>query len=177
MKVIRLHPRDNVAVALEDVAQGEVLSLDGAELTAAESVRRGHKLALSPIPAGEKIIKYGCAIGTAKADIPRGAWVHVHNAATGLSEGGAYRYDHKTYELPSVKPRTFRGYRRADGRAAIRNELGIVPTVGCVNSIAQPDGGRPRPDPQAAGRAGPPSQRRGRAGAGVGVRESDPGAV
>ena len=55
MKVIRLHPRDNVAVALEDVAQGEVLSLDGAELTAAESVRRGHKLALSPIPAGEKI--------------------------------------------------------------------------------------------------------------------------
>ena len=75
MKVIRLHPRDNVAVALEDVAQGEVLSLDGAELTAAESVRRGHKLALSPIPAGEKIIKYGCAIGTAKADIPRGAWV------------------------------------------------------------------------------------------------------
>ncbi len=137
MKVIRLHPRDNVAVALEDVAQGEVLSLDGAELTAAESVRRGHKLALSPIPAGEKIIKYGCAIGTAKADIPRGAWVHVHNAATGLSEGGAYRYDHKTYELPSVKPRTFRGYRRADGRAAIRNELWIVPTVGCVNSIAQ----------------------------------------
>lgn len=137
MKVIRLHPRDNVAVALEDVAQGEVLSLDGAELTAAESVRRGHKLALSPIPAGEKIIKYGCGIGTAKADIPRGAWVHVHNAATGLSEGGAYRYDHKTYELPSVKPRTFRGYRRADGRAAIRNELWIVPTVGCVNSIAQ----------------------------------------
>ena len=137
MKVIRLHPRDNVAVALEDVAQGEVLSLDGAELTAAESVRRGHKLALSPIPAGEKIIKYGCAIGTAKADIPRGAWVHVHNAATGLSEGGAYRYDHKTYELPSVKPRTFRGYRRADGRAAIRNEPWIVPTVGCVNSIAQ----------------------------------------
>ena len=137
MKVIRLHPRDNVAVALEDVAQGEVLSLDGAELTAAESVRRGHKLALSPIPAGAGIVKYGCAIGTAKADIPRGAWVHVHNAATGLSEGGAYRYDHKTYELPSVKPRTFRGYRRADGRAAIRNELWIVPTVGCVNSIAQ----------------------------------------
>lgn len=137
MKVIRLHPRDNVAVALEDVAGGEVLSLDGLELTAAEDVRRGHKIALSPISAGESIMKYGCAIGTAKEDIPQGAWVHVHNVRTGLSESGEYRYDHKTYDLPSVKPRTFRGYRRADGRTAIRNELWIVPTVGCVNSIAQ----------------------------------------
>lgn len=137
MKVIRLHPRDNVAVALEDVAKGEGLSVDGLELAAAENVQRGHKIALSPIPAGESIIKYGCAIGTAREDIPRGAWVHVHNVRTGLSEGGEYRYDHKTYELPSVKPRTFRGYRRADGRAAIRNELWIIPTVGCVNSIAQ----------------------------------------
>ena len=137
MKVIRLHPRDNVAVALEDVAGGEVLSLDGLELTAAEDVRRGHKIALAPISAGESIMKYGCAIGTAKENIPRGAWVHVHNVRTGLSESGEYRYDHKTYDLPSVKPRTFRGYRRADGRAAIRNELWIVPTVGCVNSIAQ----------------------------------------
>ncbi len=137
MKVIRLHPRDNVAVALEDVAKGEGLSVDGLELAAAENVQRGHKIALSPIPAGESIIKYGCAIGTAREDIPRGAWVHVHNVRTGLSEGGEYRYDHKTYELPSVKPRTFRGYCRADGRAAIRNELWIIPTVGCVNSIAQ----------------------------------------
>ena len=137
MKVIRIHPRDNVAVALEDVAGGEVLSLDGLELTAAENVRRGHKIALAPISAGESIMKYGCAIGTAKEDIPQGAWVHVHNVRTGLSESGEYRYDHKTYDLPSVKPRTFRGYRRADGRAAIRNELWIVPTVGCVNSIAQ----------------------------------------
>ena len=137
MKAIRIHPRDNVAVALEDVAQGEGLSIDGLELTAAEAVQRGHKLALSPISAGESVIKYGCAIGTAKADIPRGAWVHVHNAGTGLTEGGEYRYDHKTYPLPAVKPRTFRGYRRGDGRAAIRNELWIIPTVGCVNSIAQ----------------------------------------
>ena len=57
MKVIRLHPRDNVAVAPEDVAPGEGLSLDGAEVTAPGSVRRGHKLALSPIPAGGKNIK------------------------------------------------------------------------------------------------------------------------
>ena len=137
MKVIRLHPRDNVAVALEDVAQGEGLSVDGLEFAAAEDIQRGHKIALTPISAGEAVMKYGCAIGTAKADIAPGAWVHVHNVRTGLSEGGEYRYDHKTYELSSVKPRTFRGYRRLDGRAAIRNELWIIPTVGCVNSIAQ----------------------------------------
>ncbi len=137
MKAIRIHPRDNVAVALEDVAQGEGLSIDGLELTAAQAVQRGHKLALSPISAGESVIKYGCAIGTAKADIPQGAWVHVHNVGTGLTEGGEYRYDHKTYHLPAVKPRTFQGYRRGDGWAAIRNELWIIPTVGCVNSIAQ----------------------------------------
>ena len=119
------------------MAQGEGLSIDGLELTAAQAVQRGHKLALSPISAGESVIKYGCAIGTAKADIPQGAWVHVHNVGTGLTEGGEYRYDHKTYHLPAVKPRTFQGYRRGDGRAAIRNELWIIPTVGCVNSIAQ----------------------------------------
>lgn len=137
MKIIRLHPRDNVAVALEDIARGEELCVDGLSVTAGEDVRRGHKIALIPIPAGEKIMKYGCAIGLAKADIPQGAWVHVHNVRTGLSEDGEYAYDHKTYELPAVSPRTFQGYRRADGRAAIRNELWIIPTVGCVNAIAQ----------------------------------------
>ena len=137
MNVIRLHPRDNVAVVLEDVAQGQALSVDGLAVTAAEAVQRGHKIALASIPAGEKIIKYGCAIGLAKEDISAGAWVHVHNVGTGLSEDGAYTYCHKTYDLPAVAPRSFKGYRRADGRAAIRNELWIIPTVGCVNSIAQ----------------------------------------
>ena len=137
MKIIRLHPRDNVAVALEDVVQGERLDVDGLSVTAGEAVQRGHKIALAAIPVGEKIVKYGCAIGLAKEDIPQGAWVHVHNVATGLSEDGEYTYCHKTYELPAVTPRTFRGYRRADGRAAIRNELWIIPTVGCVNSVAQ----------------------------------------
>ena len=137
MKIIRLHPRDNVAVALADITQGEELTVDGLAVTAVRDIQRGHKLALAPISAGESVVKYGCAIGVAKEDIPQGAWVHVHNVRTGLSEGGEYRYEHKSYDLPQVAPRTFKGYRRADGRAAIRNELWIIPTVGCVNSIAQ----------------------------------------
>ena len=134
MKLIRIHPSDNVAVALADIKAGE--SLEGFDLTAAEDVARGHKIALRAIKEGEAVVKYGNPIGLARCDIAPGAWVHVHNVHTGLSESAEYVYEHKTYPLPEVAPRTFRGYRRPDGRAAVRNELWIVPTVGCVNSVA-----------------------------------------
>ena len=136
MKLIRIHPADNVAVALEDLKAGESLSLNGVSVTAAEDINRGHKIALSTIKEGEPVVKYGNPIGLAKAAIPAGAWVHVHNVHTGLSENTDYQYCHKTYSLPVVEPRTFEGYRRPNGRAAVRNELWIIPTVGCVNSVA-----------------------------------------
>ena len=88
MKLIRIHPADNVAVALEDILQGESLTVDGQEVTAAQAIQRGHKIALAPIPAGAPVMKYGCAIGLAKEDIAPGQWVHVHNVHTGLSEDG-----------------------------------------------------------------------------------------
>ncbi len=132
MKAIRIHPDDNVAVALEDIRKGETVL----NVTAAEDIARGHKIALCAIPAGGAVVKYGNPIGLAKADIPAGAWAHVHNVRTGLSESADYSYDHKVYDKPVVAPKTFRGYRREDGRAAVRNELWIIPTVGCVNSVA-----------------------------------------
>ena len=134
MKLIRIHPDDNVAVALADIKAGERFEDYG--LSAAEDVARGHKIALREIKEGEPIVKYGNPIGLAKADIAPGAWVHVHNVRTGLSESADYEYCHKTYPQPAPAPRSFQGYRRPDGRAAVRNELWIVPTVGCVNSIA-----------------------------------------
>ena len=138
MRLIRIHPADNVAVALEDIAAGESLTLDGGvTVTAAEDVKRGHKLALASIPAEGQIVKYGCVIGLAKCDIAPGQWVHTHNVRTGLSEGGEYVYEHVTLPMPAPASYTFRGYRRPDGRAAVRNELWIIPTVGCVNSVAQ----------------------------------------
>ncbi len=136
MKGIRIHPDDNVAVALEDLRKGETLTLDSVSVSAIEDIARGHKIALRDIKEGEPVVKYGNPIGLAKADIPAGAWAHVHNVRTGLSESADYTYDHKVYEKPAVSPRTFMGYRREDGRAAVRNELWIIPTVGCVNSIA-----------------------------------------
>ena len=138
MKLIHIHPMDNVAVALEDIAAGETLALpSGLTVTAAEDVKRGHKLALSAIAAGDPIIKYACAIGAAKEPIAPGQWVHTHNVRTGLSEEGEYTYCHKVFPMPPAGEYTFQGFRRPDGRAAVRNELWIIPTVGCVNTIAQ----------------------------------------
>ena len=136
MKLIRIHPDDNVAVALGDIKAEEELSLEGMSLTAAEDIARGHKIALRAIPEGEPVMKYGNPIGIAKVNIAAGAWVHVHNTRTGLKETAAYEYCHRSYPAPQVSPRTFMGYRRPDGRAAVRNELWIIPTVGCVNSVA-----------------------------------------
>lgn len=137
MKLIRIHPLDNVAVALEDIAAGETVTAEGISVTAAEEIRRGHKIALTAIPEGKPVIKYGNTIGIAKTDIAAGSWVHTHNTRTELSENAEYRYDHKVYPAPETAPRFFSGYRREDGRAAIRNELWIIPVVGCVNDIAK----------------------------------------
>ncbi len=137
MKLIRIHPSDNVAVALEQISKGETLRIAETDVTAAEDIPRGHKLALTQIAKGAPVIKYGNEIALATTDIAQGSWVHTHNAGTGLSESADYTYDHRIYDLPQVAPRTFMGYRRRDGRAAIRNELWILPIVGCVNGIAK----------------------------------------
>ncbi len=137
MKLIQIHPSDNVAIALSPIAQGEALTVSGRQVTAAEAIPQGHKLALAPIPKGAQIIKYGNPIGRATAAIGPGSWVHTHNVQTTLSEAEDYTYHHKQFLLPEVEPKSFMGFRRPDGRAAIRNELWIIPTVGCVNSVAQ----------------------------------------
>ncbi len=137
MRLIHIHPSDNVAVALQPIAKGETLTVDGITVTASEDITRGHKIALTDIAEGGEIIKYGNCIAIAKAPITKGSWVHTHNVRTGLSENADYYYDHKVYDLPHPAPRTFMGYRRKDGRAAIRNELWIIPIVGCVNGIAK----------------------------------------
>ncbi|MCR5789504.1 MAG: altronate dehydratase family protein [Lachnospiraceae bacterium] len=138
MKCIKIHPADNVAVALSDLAEGEAVSIqDNYTVTASERIARGHKLALSDIKKGDAIVKYGNPIAFATMDIKKGDWVHTHNAHTGLREEDSFHYDHKVFPLPETAKRSFQGYRRKDGRVGIRNELWILPVVGCVNSIAQ----------------------------------------
>ncbi|MCR4923216.1 MAG: altronate dehydratase family protein [Lachnospiraceae bacterium] len=136
MKYIKIHPKDNVVVALADISAGEEIQSEDIKINAKENVGRGHKIALEDISAGSQIIKYGNAIGLAKEDIKAGSWVHTHNVKTGLSEGGEYEYNYVSYELPKVEEKFFMGYRRPNGKVGIRNEIWIIPTVGCVNSIA-----------------------------------------
>ena len=135
---LRINQADNVAVALETLQPGTVLDLGASTVTAKEEIPAGHKIALQDIPEGENIIKYGFPIGHATKTISRGSHVHIHNLKTNLSETLEYSWKAAPpARLPEVRPRSFMGYQRRDGRVGIRNELWILPTVGCVNDIAR----------------------------------------
>ena len=136
-KLIRINPRDNVAVALHPIAAGETLLVGGGAVTAAEEIPQGHKIALAAIAEGQPVVKYGFPIGHATADIPAGAWVHTHNMRTNLSGEEEYSYEPAVPSVKSAEPETFMGFRRKDGRVAVRNEIWIIPTVGCVNDVAK----------------------------------------
>lgn len=130
---IRIHENDNVAVALQPLKAG----VSELSVTLTADVPAGHKFALTAIPAGEKVVKYGLPIGNASGDIAPGDWVHTHNVKTALSEGASYAYRPVEVSLAAREPRTFHGYLRSDGGAGVRNELWIIPTVGCVNDICK----------------------------------------
>ena len=137
MPLLQIHENDNVAVTLAPVAAGEELAINGQSLQVAVAVDKGHKIALGHIATGQKIIKYGFPIGIAAADIQAGDWVHTHNLTTGLGEILDYEYKPELIALRPVATGMFQGYRRPDGKVGIRNEIWIVPTVGCVNKNAE----------------------------------------
>ena len=136
-QTIQINPQDNVAVALRDFAAGEQFPLGDEVIVLAEEVKRGHKVATRPIAEGENVIKYGYPIGHATALIEKGAIVHTHNVKTNLNDIMAYEYNpiDTSVQYPK-RDLTFKGYRRKNGEVGIRNELWIVPSVGCVNGIA-----------------------------------------
>ena len=134
-RAILINSQDNVAVACGPIRTGERLFIDGLEVQAKSDISLGHKLAVRAIPNGEAVVKYGYPIGVAASDISVGEHVHVHNVKTGLSGELEYTYEpHLT--PPERRPSgNFQGFRRENGAVGIRNELWIIPTVGCVNSI------------------------------------------
>ena len=138
-QAIHISPIDNVVVALHPIAKGTLVEVDGLAVTALEDIPQGHKMAVKPIKNGENVIKYGFPIGHATADAEPGTWMHTHNVHTNLSGEVEYSYNPSPdlAPLPKVQPETFMGFRRKDGRVAIRNEIWIIPTVGCVNDIAK----------------------------------------
>ena len=138
-RFLKINAADNVAVALaDDLHEGETLDVEGVAVTLREDVARGHKFALRDIAAGENVVKYGYPIGHATQDVPQGGWIHTHNLKTNLRDDLEYTYAPKVYDVGCPK-RDVRvmGYLRGNDTMGIRNELWIVPSVGCVNGQAQ----------------------------------------
>ena len=141
---IRINPEDNVVVALQELAAGDSITLpDGRQITAADNIPAGHKLAIQDIPAGGNVVKYGSPIGHTTEAVTAGRWLHTHNVKTNLEGLLEYQYTPDTADLSAkeaafgTKEASFMGYARRDGRVGIRNEIWVIPTVGCVNNIAQ----------------------------------------
>lgn len=137
VKFLIINQLDNVGVALHPIAKGEAVEAGGVTIVAREEIAAGHKMAVNPVKSGGDIVKYGHAIGSAKADIEAGQWVHTHNLKTKLDDKLDYQYAPNLLPVKPESPQTFQGYVREDGRAGVRNEIWIIPTVGCVNSVAK----------------------------------------
>ena len=163
---IKIHPHDNVIVALQNIEAGTVLEItDSLTVTAINDIPSGHKMAITDISTDSEIIKYGSRIGFAKEDIKCGDWVHVHNLKTGLGDLLEYTYEPVFHnitretntddmtssngiceigieewftdqELLNELPSTFMGFKRSDGKVGVRNEIWVIPTVGCVSNVA-----------------------------------------
>ena len=131
--MIHIHPADNVAVALKLIPAGT--QFEG--VTAKADIPQGHKMALTDLAENDQVVKYGFPIGHAVQPIAAGEWVHTHNMKTNLSGQLEYGYHPKLNPPAAQAPGTFQGYRRKNGQVGIRNEIWIIPTVGCVNDVAK----------------------------------------
>ena len=139
-RAIKINSADNVAVAIADMLpKGECVVMDGCKVVLRDDIARGHKFALCDMPQGQDIIKYGYPIGRLTCPVRQGEWIHSHNLGTNLCDNLQYEYS-PTDVVPNIPKRdglTINGFLRSDGSMGIRNELWIVPTVGCVNGQAQ----------------------------------------
>ncbi|OYO51429.1 altronate hydrolase [Lachnotalea glycerini] len=135
-EIIKIHPNDSVCVALKPLPKGGIIHVNGQKVILLEDVPQGHKFALKDIKKGEPVMKYGASIGLAKEDIMEGAWIHTHNVRTGLGEVLEYTYHPEVVEETKTEEAFFDGYKRSNGKVGVRNEIWIIPTVGCVNNVA-----------------------------------------
>ena len=137
---LKINDNDNVIVALNTIPAGEKVSVPASEgteeITALEEIPAGHKMAVRDIPAGGEVSKYGYRIGNTKEEVKAGAWIHTHNVRTALGDLLEYNYEPvfagKEEQAP-VGDETFMGFVRPDGKVGVRNEIWVIPTVGCVN--------------------------------------------
>ena len=135
---LKINPTDSVVVCLQPKKKGDIIEIDGLKVVVSQDTPAGHKVLIKDAPKGTDIIKYGYPIGHAKEDLKAGDWVNENNLKTNLSGTLEYTYNPVNQELDIKKEnRTFKGYVRKNGDVGVRNEIWIVPTVGCVNGIAE----------------------------------------
>ena len=138
IRSVLLGKSDNVAVLVDGGKRGDYFVCQGKNIHLTEEIPPGHKVALKDIEEGAQVRKYDHVIGLATGSISRGSWVHVHDVKTHLEPGTDLVFDTRPVELEiEENPGTFKGYLRPDGRVGIRNELWVIPTVGCVNTIVK----------------------------------------
>jgi len=135
---IKINPADSVVVCLQAMQKGQSIKVDGKTITLNQDTPAGHKVIITDTAKGTDIIKYGYPIGHAMQDLKAGDWVNENNLKTNLSGTLEYTYN-PVDEALNIKDekRTFKGYVRSNGEVGTRNEVWIVPTVGCVNGIAE----------------------------------------
>ena len=134
MDYIKINPADNVAVALQDLSKGAVVE----GVTLSMDIPCGHKIVLRDLKAGENVIKYGFPIGHVTHDAAAGSMVDHTCIKTNLEGLLDYSYQPALVDIPDAPvKRTFKGFRRADGQVGVRNQIWVIPNVGCVNGICQ----------------------------------------
>ena len=135
---LKINPADSVVVCLQAISAGTTIEVDGKTVTLLQDTPAGHKVAINDMKEGEDVIKYGYPIGHATKDLKAGEWINEDNLKTNLSGKLEYTYApvDEALTIP-VENRTFKGYVRKNGEVGVRNEVWIVPTVGCVNGIAE----------------------------------------
>ena len=135
---LKINPADSVVVCLEPKKKGDIIEIDGRAITVNQDTPAGHKVLIKDVAQKEDIIKYGYPIGHAMQAMKAGDWVNENNLKTNLSGTLEYTYNPVNEPLNiSKQNRTFKGYIRKNGDVGIRNEIWVVPTVGCVNGIAE----------------------------------------
>lgn len=135
---LKINAADSVVVCLQPKKKGDIINVDGKQITVLQDTPAGHKVLIEDKKQGEDIIKYGYPIGHAKTDLKAGEWVNENNLKTNLSGTLEYSYQPVNEKLSIANEnRSFKGYVRQNGEVGIRNEVWIVPTVGCVNGIAE----------------------------------------
>ena len=135
---LKINPEDSVVVCLSPKKKGDLITVDGRQIAINQDTPAGHKVLIKDVAEGEDIIKYGYPIGHAMTSMKAGDWVNENNLKTNLSGTLEYTYNPITEQLTYTNQnRTFKGYVRRNGDVGIRNEIWIVPTVGCVNGIAE----------------------------------------